>query len=391
MCSVQNQKCFFDNSNLSVNLGFLYNARKEFEEQIEPSLYMKLKTFNYDIKYELPELGKFETIVGTQGMSQTNANYGEETLVPDATTNDFGLLAVSHVHFEKADLQLGARFDNRVIDIVNDTARKNFNSFNGAVGIKTNLMEKLTARLNLASGFRAPNLAELSSDGVHEGTNRYEIGNINLGNEQNVQTDLALEFKNEHVEVYANAFYNKVNNYIFLSPNGDIIDNNPVYTYLQDDAKLYGGEFGLHLHPHPLDWLHFESSFETVTGKQDNGDYLPLIPANSISNTFRAEFDNDNLTENNQKVYLKNSYVFVKLKSTFKQHHVSDFETNTEGYNLLSAGFGGTLNMFKNQLTLTVSGSNLTNRKYINHLSRFKIDNIYNMGRNISFGMTYTM
>jgi hypothetical protein len=37
----------------------------------------------------------------------------------------------------------------------------------------------------------------------------------------------------------------------------------------------------LHFHPHPLDWLHYETSFETVTGKKQDGDYLPLIPANN--------------------------------------------------------------------------------------------------------------
>jgi iron complex outermembrane receptor protein len=37
------------------------------------------------------------------------------------------------------------------------------------------------------------------------------------------------------------------------------------------------GEIGLHFHPHPLDWLHYETSFETVTGKKQDGDYLPLI------------------------------------------------------------------------------------------------------------------
>ena len=382
---------FLNNSSLSINLGYLYNARKEFEQLLKPSLDFKLKTFNYDIKYNLPELGKFETIVGTQGMSQTNVNLGTETLIPDATTNDIGFLAVSHVHFKKLDLQLGARFDNRVIDIPISNSNKSYNSFNGAIGIKTNLLEKLTARLNLASGFRAPNLAELASNGVHEGTNRFEIGNLNLSNEQNIQTDLALEFKNEHIEVFANGFYNKVNNYIFISPNGNIIDANPVYTYLQDDAKLYGGEFGLHFHPHPLDWLHFESSFETVTGKQNNGNYLPLIPANSISNTLRSEFDNDKFASNSANFYLKSSYAFIKLKSTFKQDNISAFETNTNSYSLLSAGFGGTLNVFKNELTISVSGTNLTDKTYINHLSRFKTDNIYNMGRNFTLGLTYNL
>ena len=71
-------------------------------------------------------------------------------------------------------------------------------------------------------------------------------------------------------------------------------DDFEVYSYTQDNAKLYGGEFGFHLHPHPLDWLHLNSTFEMVIGKQNNGDYLPLIPANKLTNTVRAEFNNTN-------------------------------------------------------------------------------------------------
>ena len=372
---------FFEKSRLNVNLGFTYNNREEFEEKQIPALHMKLKTFNYDVKYNLPKIGKFETIVGVQGMDQTNTNYGEEQLIPDARTNDFGILATSHIHFNKADVQLGARFDNRNIH-VNTVLDKTFNSFNGALGIKTNVAEKTTARLNLASGFRAPNLAELTSNGIHEGTNRYEIGNPNLDNEQNLQVDLAIEFKNEHLEVFANAFYNKVNDYIFLSPNGEVIDENPVYLYLQENAKLYGGEFGVHIHPHPLDWLHFESSFETVTGKQDNGDYLPLIPANSLTNVIRVEFNT---------AWIKKGFAFVKLRSTFNQNKVSDFETETGDYNVLSAGFGGDFTVFNNTLSINVSGNNLSNKMYINHLSRLKPNVIYNIGRNISLGLTYTL
>lgn len=394
---------FFNDSKLDVNLGFIYNDRKEFEEHHhhegeeehegeeheeheedeihEAALRMKLKTFNYDVKYHLPKLGKFETIVGAQGMNQTNSNYGEEQLIPDATTNDFGVLATSHIHFEKIDIQLGTRFDNRNINVVSGI-NKSFNSFNGAFGIKKNVTNNITARLNFATGFRAPNLSELTSDGTHEGTNRYEIGNIDLKSEQNFQTDVALEFKNEHLEVFVNGFYNSINNYIFLSPNGNIIDDTPVFVYLQNDAKLYGGEFGLHFHPHPLDWLHFESSFETVTGKQKNDAYLPLIPANSISNIIRVEFEDNRI---------KKGYAFVKLKSTFKQNNVSNFETNTNGYNLLSAGFGSSLSVFKNELNVTFSGNNLTNKTYINHLSRLKPDGIFNMGRSFNLGFTYSL
>jgi iron complex outermembrane receptor protein len=72
---------------------------------------------------------------------------------------------------------------------------KSYDSFNASLGYKTNLADDLTLRLNVASGFRAPNLAELTSNGVHEGTNRYEVGNSDLETEQNIQTDLNLEYK----------------------------------------------------------------------------------------------------------------------------------------------------------------------------------------------------
>ena len=393
---------FFEKSSLDVTLGYIYNNRKEFEEEhhhgeddhedegdheedeheeLEAALNMKLKTFSYDIKYNFPTLGRFETIVGVQGMNQTNSNYGEEVLIPNATTNDFGILATSHIHFDKVDVQLGARYDNRTIDI-NNLTNKNFNSFNGALGAKTNVFNKVTARLNIASGFRAPNLAELASDGTHEGTNRYEIGNLDLKNEQNFQVDFALEYKNEHIEVFANAFYNTINDYIFLNPNGEFIDEDPVYIYEQENANLYGGEFGFHLHPHPIHWLHVESSFETVTGKLDNDDYLPLIPANSLTNTIRVEFDSKTI---------ENSYAFIKLRSTFAQNNVNSVETESDAYNLLSAGIGGSLNVFNKDLAITLSATNLLNTKYIHHLSRLKPDGIFNMGRNFNVGITYTL
>lgn len=399
---------FFENSSLELNMGFIYNDRKEFEDHHhgeeheddedhhedehdehheeeeafeDPALHMKLKTFNYDLKYHLPRMGKFETIVGVQGMNQQNSNYGEEELIPDATTNDIGVLAMSHIHFEKADIQLGLRYDHRNL-MVPASLERNFNSINGALGIKTDLMDNLTLRINLASGFRAPNLSELTSDGTHEGTNRYEIGNSDLDNEQNIQLDLALEFANEHFEVFANGFYNTISNFIYLSPNGEQIDGDPVFLYLQDNAKMYGGEIGVHLHPHPLDWLHIESNFQSVIGQLEDESYLPLIPANSINNTLRVEF-------NSKKV--NQAYAFFKHSYTFEQNNVNQFESTTNGYGLISAGVGGNLEVFGNQLGLRIVGTNLTDKTYINHLSRLKSDGIFNIGRNFSIYLSYTL
>lgn len=389
---------FFKTSSLSLTLGYIFNDRKEFEEIQDPnsgegnlpSLHMQLATFNYNLLYHLPKSKKLETIVGIQGMRQTNENSGEEVLIPDATTNDFGVLATSHVHFAKSDFQFGLRYDHRGLSSIPvgvsgdpdfiGAVDKDFNSFNAAAGYRIDLGKYIIGRINLASGFRAPNLAELTSNGVHEGTNRYEIGNPDLGNEKNLQTDIALEYKNEHLELYVNGFYNSISDYIYIEPNGNFIDTEAVFVYRQQDAALYGGEIGVHIHPHPLDWLHIESSFESVKGTPDSGGNLPLIPARTLRNTLRLEFDSKDHK-------IKSSYAYLALNTYFEQNKVSAFETPSPGYTLLNAGLGGKAVIFGQNLEFRVSGNNLLDKTYISHLSRLKQDGIANIGRNISIGL----
>lgn len=403
---------YFENSSLDVKLGYLFNNRKEFEEhhdeheeeheevheeeheeeheehghhEGEPALEMHLETINYDIKYHFPDTGKFETIVGLQGMFQSNENHAEEILIPDATTTDVGVLATTHYHLEMVDFQAGLRYDFRKISAEGyenheletdiDALERNFNSYNGALGVKVDFTSRFTGRLNLASGFRAPNLAELTSYGSHHGTNRFEIGRADLENEQNYQLDLALEYRNEHFELFTNAFYNTINNYIFLDPTGEMINDDPVFEYRQNDANMYGGEIGLHIHPHPLDWLHFESNYELVIGKQENGNYLPLIPAQSILNTFWVELPEGDL--------FKDGYASLSLKTVFDQDRTGLFETETAGYSLLNAGIGTSTVLNNVMLSFRLTGTNLLNKTYISHLSRLKPEGIPNMGRNI--------
>ncbi|WP_284653794.1 TonB-dependent receptor [Flavobacterium terrisoli] len=382
---------YFKNSKMDADLGYIFNDRSEFEDSDLAVLHMKLKTLNYDVKYYLPKFGKIETIVGVQGMHQTNTNSGEELLIPDAVTNDFGIFGTANYEWGKNVIQAGLRFDNRNVTTENhgivgeegyfEAIDKSFDSFNASLGYKTNLAEDFTLRLNLASGFRAPNLAELTSNGVHEGSNRYEIGNANLKNEQNFQTDLNLEYKSSHFELFANGFYNHINDYIFISPNGNVIDGNNVYDYVQANARLYGGEAGIHFHPHPLDWLHLYSSFETVTGEKDNGDNLPLIPANKWNNTFRGEFAVKN--------WWKEGFATINIESTFAQNNAGEFETKTNDYTLVNLSLGGKMTIFKSVFNLNLNANNVFDKTYVSHLSRLKSDGIPNIGRNIVLGINF--
>lgn len=403
---------YFDTSKLDINIGYIYNDRNEFEEEHhdehehedehededeheEAALQMKLNTLNYDVQYHFQQFETVELIAGLQGMHQTNKNFGEELLIPDAQVNDIGIFITSTIDFDKSSLLGGLRFDNRQMateyhEVIHEeeihifeALDKNYNSFTMSLGYKFDIIEKLTTRVNLASGFRSPNLAELTSNGVHHGTNRFEIGNPDLENEQNFQTDISLEYKNEHFEFFINGFYNVLSNYIYLSPTGEEMDDAPVYKYIQDDAKLYGGEIGFHLHPHPLDWLHLESSFETVTGKQDNGNYLPLIPANKWNNTFRTEFEINK--------WCQNGFTSLSATTAFAQNNVSSFETPTKDYTLINLGIGGEINFSNIKFDLTANLNNALNKQYIAHLSRLKGMGIPNIGRNFVIGIKFNL
>lgn len=414
-----NTTFYLNNSKISTIFGYTANDRKEFEDAHEhedehedeheedhddaheetalhPSIHLKLNTFSYDTKWHLPKMNKFQGILGIQGMYQENSNYGEEILIPNAFINDVGVLFTGTYDFDTNNsLQGGLRFDYRNISTeehiiahddefhVFDPLENNYQNFSASLGYKTNLFEVITARFNTATGFKAPNLAELTSNGVHHGSNRFELGNPDLTSEQNVQLDIALEYDSKHFELFANGFYNYINNYIFINPTGEFEDGYEVYKYTQENASLYGGEFGFHLHPHPLDWLHLQSSFETVIGKQDNNDYLPLIPANKFINTIRTEFS--------IKDWLNKGFAAITIENTLAQNNVSGFETASEGYNLVNIGAGATFLVSSVQFDVSLNLNNALDETYISHLSRLKVNDVPNIGRNFIASIKFKM
>src|SRR5258708_32210939 len=91
---------------------------------------------------------------------------------------------------------------------------KNFSNISGSAGLSYLASKELTLKLNLARGFRAPALAELASNGAHEGTNRYEIGDNNLKSETSLQADAGFEINTEHFSLGTNAYYSHISHFI---------------------------------------------------------------------------------------------------------------------------------------------------------------------------------
>lgn len=381
--SIENNFTLND-SKLKTTLGYTSNYRREFEDdRNEQALGMYLNTFTYNLKWNSPIFKeRFDFIIGSQGMFQKNNNNGEEILIPNANTTDLGLFTVANLKWNKLQLQAGLRFDNRKIDTkTTDNILAFENSYSG-----TNFsfgavykQEKTKFRANISSGFRAPNTSELLSDGVHEGTNRYEKGNRNLTNENATQIDFSFDYSEEHFKFSVNPFYNYIKNYIFLTPTGNTIDSDPEFEYLQTNAFLYGGEMGFHYHPHHLHWLHLESTVSTVFAEDSDRNSLPLIPQTKLNTRINTEFS-ANKKWSFTSVYLQHIY-------KFKQPKISIFETETKNYHLINLGTTIEIQTKNNPIKINTGIKNVLNTKYTDHLSRFKNLGIQNQGINFYFGV----
>lgn len=419
--AVWNNSFFIGQGNLQTTFGFQQNHRKEFEDADAYGLYFLLNTLNYDVKYIFPEVNDWKFTLGVSGMWQQSKNKGSEFLVPAYKLFDNGIFAIVNRKVGKFDISGGLRFDQRsengdalylndAEEVVSSTTSgvterfaafdQTFSGISGSLGSTYQISESIYTKLNISRGFRAPNIAELGSNGEHEGTLRYEIGNPDLKTETSLQLDWAVGMNTQHVSAELDLFDNRVNRYIFshklnaVAGGDSLIDDSPVFKFSEGEAHLYGAEFRFDIHPHPYDWLHFENTFSyihaSLKNQPDSMRYLPLIPATRWTSELKIDIEKINRV-------LANAYLKFGIDKNWAQNHfyaAYGTENRTPGYTLLNIGAGTDIVSNKKTLcSLFISVSNVTDVAYQSHLSRLKYGDtnnatgrsgIYNMGRNIS-------
>lgn len=387
LLSSQN-KLYFGKFKLDINSAYQNTELIHFGEADVYEIQMRLATLSYETILHLPSKMNSEYIIGFQGLNQTNKNInnGETLLLPDAKTNNysaFGLL--QHTFFKKLKLQTGLRYDNKSVstqviglpetpDTYRPALQKYYGSFSGSMGATFSNSKFLLFRANFAAAYRTPNLAELTSKGPHE--LRFEIGDQNLVPENSFETDLNIHYHIDNFLFDIAGFYNIIDNYIFISPTGEVSSSGMnIYRYQQADSYLFGGEVGFHFHPESMKWLSFEPTFSLVTGKKKSGGYLPFIPAHKIQFELRAEKEN--------LLFLRNAFVSVFTITAFDQTNTALEETTTKGYTLFDLSIGGKIKIENQFMYVSISGNNLFDTKYIDHLSTLKEVGLFNPGRNI--------
>ena len=406
---------FLGDGNLKLLLGYQQNRRQEFEEEENPNecgLDFKLHTVNYDLHYLSPEMNGWKFSTGINGMWQKSENKGTEFLIPAYHLFDYGVFANVSKEIGKWNISGGIRYDHRSLNsrelleeeegeepsLRFQAFKRNFDGVTGSIGLTYELMKDLNVKMNISRGFRAPNISELASNGVHEGTQRYELGNTDLKPEASWQFDLGMDYSSSIVSAELALFANRISHYIFsekvADENGEavLIDNTPAYRFTSGDARILGGEASVDIHP--IEHLHFGNTFSYVNSVQlhqpAESKYLPFTPAPRWVSDVKYEFICGGNT-------FDNLFVKFEVDCNLRQNHylaANGTETATPSYTLLNMYAGTDIKCHGRRiLSLYLSGENLTDRAYQSHLSRLKyLDTntvtgrrgVYNMGRNFS-------
>lgn len=432
---------------LAVNAGFQRSVRREFSHPEVPyqdvaGLFLQLNTYSYDVKYFVPEINGWNLSFGVDGMYQQNTvTKGTEFIIPSYHQFDVGPFVMIKKTFNKLDISGGIRYDSRSFNNKGMYTKPNavsgfdtpvygadttgadhpfsdyshtFSGASGSIGATYNFNDKLSVKVNISRGYRAPNISEISANGVHPGTNIYQIGNPDFKPEFSLQEDIGFAYTSKFAVISFSVFNNVISNYIFnqrlLSVAGGdsvIVAGNQTYKFQQGKANLYGGELSIDIHP--VKSLHFENSISAVYGlnkdvdpklQSDSNKYLPFVPPLHGVSELRLDFDA-------KKHHIVNGFIKVELAYYASQNRVyltDNTETATPGYTLVNGGVGAgfTNKKGKKIVDVYVLGSNLFDVAYQDHLSRLKYfepyptdprpyHGIYNMGRNISFKLLFPL
>ncbi len=393
--SLQNN-ILISSSSLSLNMALHSNQREEIEETMhEPDLGLNLSTLTYDLRFTPATQGALQLITGLQGFRQSNHNYptANEILIPNAVLYDQSLYQMLHYKVNRLSLQTGLRYDYRITNASaaglrnytlpgspsEGSIRSQFGGFSGSLGATYHAGVKTLLRSNIATGFRAPDLAELYSNGEHPGTNRFELGNIHFGREQNTEIDFSMLHKSKHFTFEVSTFYNHINNYVFFSPTGQTVPGSElsIWTFRQEDVALRGGETGVAWHPTFFPALTGKSTFSLVLANNRNtGMPIPRIPAPRATHELRYRFRDAG--------FAKGIYMRGRWQHALNQQRVAADEAPTPGYHLFHAGTGGHFTLGNLTCTADLSINNIFNRQYVDHLSLMRPFNIPMPGRNVS-------
>lgn len=413
---------FAKNSTWKLLMGFQHNHRQEWSEfhthygnlekpdEMNPDLELdfKLSTFDSGLKWMRDFNSHLKGIFGVHAQIQKNLIDGYNFLLPEFNRRNFAVYLIQDWEIQKnLKLNYGLRWDYTHLDIEGFfdpilyqflrnnghsmgyseeiaqrslSIKRDFTNLNYSLGLGYEPNLKWLIQLNLTSNFRVPTAIELASNGIHHGSFRHERGNPDLNPEKGWSVDMSLSYQPTSWKFVLNPYFYYFQNYIFLQPTiefSPLPHGGQIYQYTQSEAFITGFEFLVEKEFNSK--LKAKASVEYLYNQQIQSSAhqnypLPFSPPLSV------------YTDWNYEIWHSESFhlgMNINLKHTAKQERIARNEEITEGYTLLGAGLTGNLFIDKFKLEFFLTGQNLTNVKYYNHMSFYRALEIPEMGRNI--------
>jgi len=392
---------------LEIDAGYQFNDRQEesnphahgrlFLDSLNTvALQLGLQTWTLNAHFHQHFSPKNKIIYGFNFEKQQNKIKGYEFLIPNYTQTSYGIFALQEYNFDKKiSLNLGLRYDwatqnsDKYVDAFYEQRtgkaerigdlKRNYQNFSGALGLSWQINSQISTKINIGKSFRFPNISELTSNGIHHGTFRHELGNPNLDIEQAYQFDGGFYWKSANFDINVTPYFNYFTNYLYLRPNAQfspLPEGGQMYEYSQSKAITSGLESS-------IAWT--IANFEIQTGFEylynlnvDTSLPLPFSPP------FSASLE---LTYNLPKIvfFQDKFYVNYYIKHTAAQNQVDRNEKQTAGYTLMNIGLGTNFRFGKQKIHLITEIRNVTDKNYMNHLSRYRLLNIPEQGINYVF------
>lgn len=394
---------------LEVDAGYQQNDRREESfphghgqgNSISDSvaLNLQLQTFTLRPKYHFATDSLTKIVAGLDAHYKTNTAGGFEFLIPDyKELSTAGFLLVTREISDRWNATVGLRSGFNFMDIAGHTiyyydtsgnlinederavaANHQYFNYSAALGATWLWNEHTTMRFNASRSYRNPNIAELAENGIHHGTFRHEKGDPEIKPEQGWQFDAGLEIEKKHFSGRLTSFMNYFDNYIYLSPTArfsPLPAAGQLYQFKQAEA-LHAG-FEAFADYHPVKQFHLSNTIEYVyTFNLQSNLPLPFIPPLNITTSAAYEWQA-------KSGFIKSFKTGAEYEYITAQNQVDRNEMPTPGYQLINVFISGKLTVNKQQVHLNIRADNIVNSKYINHLSRYRLLNLPEPGRNVN-------
>ena len=328
---------------------------------------------------------------GFQGAVRRYEATGEEALSPPVDHGTFAVFALEEIGFERVQLQLGGRIESNRYKPKAAVLRtalhhdgeeegeeepepvtlpgRNFTGGSAGIGARFDLWPSGAFVANFTTSFRSPALEELYNFGPHVGTLAFEVGDENLKRERSNGLDFSLRHQADRVRGEANFFFYDFDNFVYLAPGEEVIDNLVKADFSQDGARFLGTELKLDIGMHENVW--FNLTMDTVNAELTaTGASLPRIPP------LRG------------KVGLDFRYAGLSVKPELimagRRGDVFNTETPTAGYTVANLAASYTIPKSHFSHHMSMNFFNIGDQLYRNHSSFLK-DLVPEIGQGVRF------